>query len=69
MPHISQIMSSRIWDDEHKCIDALHLWGGWGYGSKFGDGVRWNADLCIDCAYQVKDYIESKGGKILITVE
>jgi len=35
----------------------------WGYGSS-KDMTKWTAEYCEGCADKIKDFIESKGGKI-----
>jgi hypothetical protein len=43
--------------------ERAQLRADWGYDSK-KDGVRWECDLCEDCADKVKAFIESIGGTI-----
>lgn len=38
----------------------------WGYGSK-KDCESWECYLCEDCSDKLKDYIEKKGGKVIVS--
>lgn len=54
------------WGGGIRDFEAAYFWASWGYGSSH-DGEIWDSDLCMNCAYQVKEFIEAKGGRVLIT--
>ena len=39
----------------------------WGYESHMKDGQTWDCVLCEACAERVKQFIESQGGKVVVT--
>ena len=39
----------------------------WQYGSKY-DGESWDCDLCESCAEKVKAFIESTGGRVIVSL-
>ena len=47
-------------------FEYLHIDAAWGYGSHW-DGEIWTGDYCQDCSILIKEFIESKNGKINIT--
>ena len=47
-------------------FEMVALSGSWGYCSH-KDGTSWACDICEDCADKVREFIESLGGKIVVT--
>mgnify|MGYP001607061169 CR=1 FL=1 len=54
------------YDNGIRDIESAHFYANWGYGSR-DDGENWAVDLCIDCAYKVKNFIENNGGKVIVS--
>jgi len=47
-------------------FELVILRGSWGYGSR-KDGTSWECEICEDCADKIRQFIESIGGKVIIT--
>lgn len=47
-------------------FELVTVSGNWGYGS-LKDGTSWKCEICEDCADKVRQFIESIGGKVIIT--